>query len=386
MYLIGLTGNIATGKTIVLRMLAELGADTLDTDELTHRLMLRGGGSSVYDQVVEMFGRFIVGEDGEINRTRLGNIAFNDPEALEALESIIHPGVIEYVRSFIEYSQEEFGVIEAIKLFESGLADLCESTWVVTSPVEVQVHRLMKNRNLTRTQAMMRIEAQPSPNEKIARADISIDNSGDVVATWNAVQREFNAIKAAVMPARPEPAPVVEIEPEPEVVEMAPVDLDTMEVRRAKRSDLAGMSALYNMNTGEDIDQVTMMERFFSKGFFIAEASEQVIGMAGWRAENLIAGVDDFMIREDGMWLKVGTALLEEVEKAAKELSCEVSLLFLHGSSSPKATAFFEMAGYERREREQLIQVWREAADEYYKDGDILMIKRLLEHRIMKPI
>ena len=98
-YVIGLTGNIATGKSLVLRMLKELGADTLDADDLVHILMRRG--SDLYDNIVSEFGRYILDEDFEIDRGRLGNIVFCDPKALAHLESITHPTVRREVEKWI---------------------------------------------------------------------------------------------------------------------------------------------------------------------------------------------------------------------------------------------------------------------------------------------
>jgi len=90
-YIIGLTGNIATGKSIVRRMLQELGASTIDADGLVHAL--QRPGTRVYREIVELFGTFILNPDVSINRKRLGEIAFCLPEAMKALEKITHPAV-----------------------------------------------------------------------------------------------------------------------------------------------------------------------------------------------------------------------------------------------------------------------------------------------------
>ena len=117
--LIGLTGNIATGKSEVGRMLAELGARVIDADAVAHQVMRRG--DPAYDAVVEAFGPEILRPDGEIDRTRLGAIVFADKEALHRLEAIVHPQVIAHVDALIRDASEPVVVVEAIKLIDAGM-------------------------------------------------------------------------------------------------------------------------------------------------------------------------------------------------------------------------------------------------------------------------
>jgi dephospho-CoA kinase len=383
-YIIGLTGNIATGKSLVLRMLKELGADTIDADDLVHVLMRRG--SPLYDSIVAEFGRYILDEDFEIDRSRLGNIAFCDPQALAHLEGITHPTVRREVERLITASRSSIVAVEAIKLIESGMADDCSAVWVVTAPEDTQLARLMARRKMTGPQAMLRIEAQPPQEEKVARADVVIDNSGDVVATWRAVQRRFAAIPRVVAPppapAAPPPPPIPVGQP------VSPDALQRLQVRRAKRDDLAAMATLVAQATNGKItpSEIEMMENLFSKGYFVALADGQFLGLAGLRTENLIAGLDDFLVRSSELWPSVGQSLLDAAEKEARQLSCEVALLFARPEAGPVSTAFFEKHGYQRKEAKDLIKMWREAAEDYYSEGSLLMVKQLLERRIMTPI
>ena len=384
-YVIGLTGNIATGKSLVLRMLKELGADTIDADDLVHVLMRRGG--PLYDKIVAEFGRYILDEDFEIDRGKLGNIAFCDPQALAHLESITHPTVRRETERRIANSQADVVAVEAIKLIESGMADDCDAVWVVTAPEDVQLKRLMTKRNMTGPQAMLRIEAQPPQEEKIARADVVIDNGGDVLLTWKAVQRHFAAIPRVTAPPPPEPT-VAAPKPIPPGEPVAPEVLEKLEVRRAKRNDLAAMSALMAQATNGQIapDETEMMENLFSKGYFVAQAGDQLLGIVGLRTENLIAGIDDFLVRSSELWPTVGKALLEAVEREATQLSCEVALLFARPEAGPVSMAFFEKHGYQKKAISELIKMWREAAEDYHSPGSVLMVKQLLERRIMTPL
>jgi len=179
--LIGLTGNIACGKSTVLRQLARLGAYTIDADELIHEILRKGG--LAYKPVLEEFGEGILGEDGEIDRRALARIVFSDPEKLRRLEKIEHPIVRRVIEEKISGASEEVVVLDAIKLIESGWADKCDSVWVVTCLREQQIDRLMRTRGYSREEAEMRVDAQSPQEAKVARANVVIDNSGSLEST-----------------------------------------------------------------------------------------------------------------------------------------------------------------------------------------------------------
>ena len=383
-YVIGLTGGIATGKTLVLRMLKELGAYTIDADDLAHILMRRNG--PLYQPIVTEFGRYVLDENGEIDRGKLGEIVFVSPRALAHLEAITHPVIIAVTRRLIEQAKADVVAIEAIKLVESGLAKECNAVWVVTARPDVQLHRLMTKRRLSNAQARLRLEAQPPQEVWIARADVVIENSGDILETWKAVQRHFAAIPRAVVPT-PEPVRAAEAAAAPE---LSPAELlRHLRVRRARRSDLTEIAALIAQATHgkRQMDEAQMMERFFSKGYFVADAGGHLLGIIGMHTENLIATLDDCIVRSAALWPTVGKVLLEAVEEDARLLSCEVMLAFLQPEAGPMATVLFEKHGFVRQQVEEIsIKMWREAAEQYAGDGSVLMLKRLLDHPIMRPI
>jgi len=183
MYLIGLTGNIATGKSLVARMLSDFCAHVIDADALVYELQRKG--TSVWAGIVGEFGEEILRADGEIDRARLGALVFSDSKALRQLEGIVHPAVgleIERRLSHLRLPTSDFQVvvIEAIKLIEAGLHERCNALWVVTSRPAVQLERLMRTRGLSETDAQVRIAAQPPQSEKAALADILIENNGTV--------------------------------------------------------------------------------------------------------------------------------------------------------------------------------------------------------------
>ena len=204
LYVIGLTGNIATGKSVVAAMLAQLGAQVIDADALAHEVMQ--SGTPTWQRVVDEFGPDILLPSGEVDRARLGAQVFADAEALARLEAIVHPAVIAESERLLQELQNETTlsapgsadpkvlVLEAIKLIESGMHRRCDELWVVTCAREQQIERLMKSRGLSVAEADLRITAQPPQAEKVAVADVVIDNSGDLEQTRAQVVREWERI------------------------------------------------------------------------------------------------------------------------------------------------------------------------------------------------
>ncbi len=176
--IIGLTGNIATGKSAVAQILAEKGALFIDADKVAHRVMEPGGPA--YRHVVEDFGPGILAPEGAIDRRRLGAIVFADEDALQRLEAIVHPAVIAEVDRQIAGATESAIVVEAIKLIEAGMHRRYDALWVVTASRPVQIERLVQSRGFTEEEAALRVDAQPPQEEKAARADRVIVNDGDL--------------------------------------------------------------------------------------------------------------------------------------------------------------------------------------------------------------
>lgn len=177
-YLIGLTGNIATGKSVVAGMLAGLGAQIIDADRVAHDLMEPGGPA--HAGVVTAFGRDVLNAEGEIDRGKLGAVVFRDPEALRRLEAIVHPVVRSEVHRQIRQATSSVIVVEAIKLIEAGMNRRYNTLWVVTAPRATQIARLMAARGLSAEEAALRVDAQPPQAEKAALADVVFVNDGDL--------------------------------------------------------------------------------------------------------------------------------------------------------------------------------------------------------------
>jgi dephospho-CoA kinase len=197
---IGLTGNIACGKSSVGRLLVARGAEYVDADRLVHTLMEPGTPEN--DQIVARFGPEVRASDGRIDRPRLGGIVFADPAALQDLEAILHPGVRAEIRRRMAASTAPIFVVDAIKLIEGGLAREMDAVWVVTCPRAEQVRRLTAERGLTPEQAEVRISAQGSQEEKVRHATVVIDNGGTLEETERQVAAALAAI-AVIEERRP---------------------------------------------------------------------------------------------------------------------------------------------------------------------------------------
>ncbi len=202
--MIGLTGNIATGKSTVLRYLATKGAAIVDADKLAHRTMEPDGPA--YQEIVRTFGPGIVNPDGTINRRKLGDIVFSDPAKLGLLERIVHPKVFELGKQEIERADSPVVILEAVKLLEAGMmVTLCDEIWVVTASPEVQFRRLVELRGMDPERARRILEIQPPQAAKVNQADRVIVNDGSLEelyaqldAIWEELAQKYPTRMAAL--------------------------------------------------------------------------------------------------------------------------------------------------------------------------------------------
>lgn len=173
---LGVTGNIATGKSTVVGILRELGAHHIDAD-LVYRDLV-APGQPLLQRLVQHFGEEIIAPDGSLDRKALGAIVFKDHGKLRDLDSLTHPAVIAESDRRADAILEGVIVLDAVKLIESGHADDCDEVWLVTAPEEMQVRRIMTRNNVDADEARRRVAAQPPLEPKLERADVVIDNSG----------------------------------------------------------------------------------------------------------------------------------------------------------------------------------------------------------------
>jgi dephospho-CoA kinase len=368
--IIGLTGNIATGKSVVRKMLEHLGAYGIDADALAHRAIARGAPG--YKAVTDTFGRWILNPEGEIDRVKLGRLVFNDAEAMSSLEDIVHPLVSQAVDIMVKRASQNVIVIEAIKLLESDLRNVCDSIWVVNAPEEFQVRRLIEKRGMSADEAEQRIHFQSDQQQKLALANVVIQNQGSfeetwkqVVAAWKKITPQSDTIQVVVKPSGGE-----------------------FSVVRGRPRDSVTIAELISRLSGgaKAMNQDDVMAAFGEKAFMLLQLSEKMVGVAGWQVENLVARTTEFFIDSDVPIEPALKTLVEEVERASLDLQCEASLLFLPPQLAAHQSTWKQL-GYEARTPQTLgVQAWTDAAIESAQPNTSLFFKQLRQDRVLRPI
>ncbi|HSH59830.1 MAG TPA: dephospho-CoA kinase [Acidimicrobiales bacterium] len=196
MILVGLTGGIGSGKSTVAAMLRERGAVVIDADAVAHEVM--EPGAAAYQAVVDRFGTEVVAPGGGIDRACLASLVFADPAALADLNAIVHPAVREVMsaRAEAEAATDHVVVLEIPLLVESGARRPgMAGVMVVDCPVDVAVARVMEQRGMDEEAIRARIAAQATPEERLAAADLVIDNSGPRDHLVAEVQRAWRWIE-----------------------------------------------------------------------------------------------------------------------------------------------------------------------------------------------
>ncbi len=369
-YVIGLTGNIATGKSVVRKMLEHLGAYGIDADALSHRAIMKGAPG--YQPVVDTFGKFILSPDGQIDRAKLGGIVFPNPQAMASLEAIVHPLVREAADVLVRRAKPQVIVIEAIKLLEGELRSYCDTIWVTDATPKTQIARLVQRRNLSQDEAQGRIKAQNPQAEKQNAAQVVIRNDGSFEKTWQEVLEAWQR----TVPAKIEPMVV------------KPVDAGALTVQRAAPGDAQEIAEFMNtMRTGgAQLTRADVMAEFGEKAFLILKSEAKIIGLLGWQVENLVARVDTVIIDPELDLPNAVQAMVEETETASQELLCEAALLFLSPEIA-RHQEVWEKLGYAARTVKDLsVRAWQDAAVESMPPGTVLYFKQLRKDRVLRPV
>jgi dephospho-CoA kinase len=195
---VGLTGGIASGKSAVSGMFAELGCHVLDSDAITRELF--EPGNPVNQAVAAAFGPQVVDADGRIDRRVLGEAVFNSPQLRLKLNSLVHPAIIKRQGEFLAELEAKdphaIGIIEAALMIEVGTYRNYDAVIVVTCTPEDQRRRLRERSGLTEEQIEARISSQMPMEHKARFADFIIDNSGDLGTTRFQVEQVYESLRA----------------------------------------------------------------------------------------------------------------------------------------------------------------------------------------------
>ncbi len=192
---VGLTGGVASGKSTVSAILAELGAVVIDADQLAREVVAKG--TPGLEQVVAAFGPELLTADGDLDRAAMGAIVFHDDEKRKLLEGIVHPLVFERYAELEAAADTDDVVVHDIPLLaESGRAEGFDAVIVVDAPHEVQVDRMLRERGWTRADAEARIAAQATREQRLAIATHVVDNTGDLEALRARVAEVYEQLTA----------------------------------------------------------------------------------------------------------------------------------------------------------------------------------------------
>lgn len=190
MFIVGLTGGIASGKSTVASMLKELGAVVINADEVARELV-RPGQPAWYDLVAH-FGPDILEEDGSLDRSKLAKIVFNDEKQLKILNDIVHPRVkgrfLEVIKEYRLANPQTVLVLDVPLLLEAGMDSMVDEVWVVAVDQETQLKRVMERDKLSRDMAQKRIKAQMPLADKLKRADRIINTGVSLQETRRQVE------------------------------------------------------------------------------------------------------------------------------------------------------------------------------------------------------
>ncbi|NOQ40352.1 MAG: dephospho-CoA kinase [Anaerolineales bacterium] len=369
-YAIGLTGNIATGKSVVRKMLEHLGAYGIDADVLSHRAIMKS--SPGYQPVIDTFGRWVLGANEEIDRVKLGEVVFKNPDAMLRLETIIHPLVRQALDVLVKKSSHRVIVIEAIKLLESEMNSLCDQVWVTMAPPDLQLERLIDKRNLTKQEAEDRINAQLPVTAILTKADVVIENNGSFEKTWKQVYDAWQIITQEKPDFKPLPSK----------------SYGKLDVRRATPESAEQIASYMSQHsrTKKKMTKDDIMAAFGEKAYMLLLSDEEIIGLLGWQVENLITRVDDVILNQ-GLAVQKGLeALMNFVEESSKELQSEAALLFLPPSLAQHENLWSPLGYQARTVKDLQVKAWQNAVMESMPPGTVLLFKQLRKDRVLRPM
>ncbi|MCY3839561.1 MAG: dephospho-CoA kinase [Gammaproteobacteria bacterium] len=202
MVVIGLTGGIASGKSTAARYLAEQGVHMIDADKLGHRVY--EAGRPAFDQVVAAFGKDVVGDDGEIDRRVLGGKVFGSPEQLKRLTDIAWPGILAMAKDEIDDARTNGAsivVLEAAVLLEADWQSDVDEVWVVTVEPHMAIARATARDGVDAAAVQARVDAQLTNAERLALADVVIDNGGSEAELLAKLDAEWQRLRHASLEA-----------------------------------------------------------------------------------------------------------------------------------------------------------------------------------------
>jgi dephospho-CoA kinase len=322
-------------------------------------MFYKGGGA--YQEVIDVFGQGILGTNGEIDRSRLGQIVFSDQYALKKLEDIIHPLVRKSTSSLIKKVPFKYIVIEAIKLLESSLAKQCRSIWTSFSESDLQLERLICTRAMDKEYAQQRIRAQPPQHQKTQAADIVIENNGSYSEIWRQVKSAFLEIIRVHGPGEPAATPAYD---QIQFIRCTPDDLDliTRLIPKFGPDDL-------------QVDPQNILVEMADKAYLILHEDVQQIGIIRWKLNSFTSIIDQFYIdpacHNPGFMGKI----IRTLDIYLTRRLAEVNMLLLPEPMGPSAEILARFDYRETKPEEITTPAWREAVNRQIANHQTIWMK-----------
>ncbi|MAT99206.1 MAG: dephospho-CoA kinase [Anaerolineaceae bacterium] len=404
--IIGLTGNIATGKSAVMRLAHDYGALTIDADKIVHELM--DNDATMQAAIAVAFGSEVRREDGRIDRKKLGEIAFADPTALQDLEAMTHPAVGKEVDARILASKQDIIFIEAIKLLEGHLRDICHQIWVTRCSPQRQLERLRVCRGMETEVAAVRIKAQPSQEEKVAQSDVLIDTNGLMKDTeaqfdiaWARLPDPATAEPMNRLPlpdesgqnstkpltarqASPKAAAPKKAESEIPPPRLQPSDRpEDLQVRRARPSDIPSILLLIQKATDGKVQmkRADLLMALSERGYFIGQVGAEISTVMGYNIDSQVARIDEIYIHPLEMATQTGKAVLEDIEISAATHMGQIIVAFLPQDAPAPIHELFAAEHYVPMPFEEMAKGWQTAIEESQTEGTDTLVRLLRDTR-----
>ncbi len=288
----------------------------------------------------------------------------------------MHPLIQRAIKYLVNKSLKNVVVIEAIKLLESPIKDMCDSIWVVTSGIETQISRMAINRLTTEKEARARLANQSLQEEKIREANVIIQNDETLVDTWKQV---LAAWMVTVINRR------LDVQEHPkELIEDRKKKLHSVRAMPKHAGHIANF-----LNKGkpveEKLEDLDVLERFGDNAYYLLMEEDEIIGLVGWQVENLVALVKEFVIISKDDMNKGIRLLIKELESSSQALNTEVVYVKVDVNYSSKTV--WRDLGYQLIDIDDVkVNIWKNAARKLVEDGYYLMFKELRSDRVLHPM
>ncbi|MBZ0315549.1 MAG: dephospho-CoA kinase [Anaerolineae bacterium] len=379
---IGVTGSIATGKSLVCRMLAHLGAHVIDANALFFRVM--EPNAPAYKPVIEKFSE-LINSDGVIDSEYLNNLIFSSPQQFENVEKIVFPFVKQACDTLIAASKGKFIAVEVTNIFSSGLSEIIDLVWVVDSTAENQLRRLVEKRGFEPQQAIQYLNCSPYQKDNLLKNDVLINNDLTTEDLWVQVQKAWSSINQtqASIPAALSPVKSVANEP---IATVAATNTFSLTIKRLHPQSLEQLASFINRVTGSNLSRSDVMMDFAEASYGIAEANGEIAGIIRFMVEDQTTICTKIILDPQLPSSPIIQSLMSYMTTISNDLQSEASFILLDFDTHDAIINILSNEfHYQQIEITGRLSQWLSS----YKDSSlkpkIALFKQLRQTRILTP-